>query len=229
MRWNIAMKIAGSLILVCLCLTGCGPGPANTYSSFSPTDGSNPYALNPDDIKFLDQAESNASWDGDFSGLQFTTRDGQTLPLKDVAPGKPLVLVMTRGYGGSICPYCSTQVSRLIANYGQFQQRNAEVVVVYPLEKPGDQAKSDEFVNRAISMLSPRTKKEVPFPLVLDLELKAVDSLGIRRDLSKPATYILDADGRLQFAYVGNSLADRPSVQALMEQLDKINQQAERS
>ena len=72
-------------------------------------------------------------------------------------------------------------------------------------------------------------KTEVPFPVLLDVALKGVDALGIRKDLSKPATYILDAQGRLQFAYVGNTLADRPSVQALLEQLDKINQTGQRS
>ena len=45
----------------------------------------------------------------------------------------------------------------------------------------------------------------------------AVELLGIRKDLSKPATYILDGEGRVRFAYVGNSLADRPSVKALLE------------
>lgn len=209
-------------LLLVLGLAGCGQGSGYSYSS-------DPYALDPNAIKFLDHTESNATWDGDFTRLEFTTREKEKKLLKDLVPGKPLVLVMTRGYAGSICPYCSTQVSRLIANYQEIKQRNAEVVVVYPLEKTADTVKSEAFINRAYSLLPPGSKKEVPFPLVLDLELKAVDALGIRRDLSKPATYILDADGRLQFAYVGNTLADRPSVQALLEQLDKINKQAARS
>lgn len=216
------MKLDVSLLLLVLGLAGCGQGSGYSYSN-------DPYGFDPNMIKFLDQAESNSTWDGDFSLLEFTTREKEKLLLKDIGPGKSLVLVMTRGYAGSICPYCSTQVSRLIANYGEFRQRNAEVVVVYPLEKPADTVKSEAFVNRAYSLLAPGAKKEVPFPLVLDLEMKAVDALGIRKDLSKPATYILDADGRLQFAYVGNTLADRPSVQALLEQLDKINKQAARS
>ena len=64
---------------------------------------------------------------------------------------------------------------------------------------------------------------KIPFPVVLDIELKAVDQLGIRKDLSKPATYILDKQGQVRFAYVGESLADRPSVKALLEQLDALN------
>lgn len=60
------------------------------------------------------------------------------------------------------------------------------------------------------------------FPVVLDVELKAVDRLGIRKDLSKPATYIIDRDGRVRFAYVGANIADRPGVDAIVAQLDQI-------
>jgi peroxiredoxin len=58
---------------------------------------------------------------------------------------------------------------------------------------------------------------------VLDVELKAVDQLGIRKDLSKPATYVIDKEGKLRYAYVGKTLADRPSVKAILAELDQIN------
>jgi peroxiredoxin len=62
----------------------------------------------------------------------------------------------------------------------------------------------------------------VPFPVLLDVQLQAVDQLGIRKDLSKPATYIVDRTGEVRYAYVGNHLADRPSVQAVLQQLDQF-------
>jgi peroxiredoxin len=62
-----------------------------------------------------------------------------------------------------------------------------------------------------------------PFPVVLDVGLAATDRLGLREDLAKPATYILDKEGRTRFAYVGRSLADRPSVKSILEQLARIN------
>lgn len=215
--------------IVCvLGLIGCGAEAPNPYATqpTGKTRGPNddPYGIDPNLIKFQDQVEANAQPEVDFFSLTFLGRDGLPVMLKDVAKGKNLVLVMTRGYAGSICPYCSTQVSRLIANYEELQKRNAEVVVVYPIETPAESGKVEDFLQRAISML--KTKQELPFPLLLDVELKAVDFLGIRRDLSKPATYILDGAGQVQFAYVGSTLADRPSVQALVEQLDKLNQAA---
>ena len=61
---------------------------------------------------------------------------------------------------------------------------------------------------------------------MLDVELRAVDQLGIRADLSKPATYIVDKQGQVRFAYVGATIADRPSVQSMLEQLAAINADA---
>lgn len=123
-------------------------------------------------------------------------------------------------YVGNVCVYCATQTARIAANYSQFQDRDAEVVVVFPVQKQNDSKHLAEF-EEAVARQEGSGK--IPFPLAVDLELKAVDRLGIRKDLSKPATYILDRDGRVQFAYVGSSLADRPSVKAMLDQLDAIN------
>lgn len=173
-------------------------------------------------IKFKDDVAANASLDDDLTTLTFTNKDGQQVALKDFLGKQHVILVITRGYAGSICPYCATQTSRLIANYPKLQAQNAEVLVVYPLEKPADAVRLDEFVAKAVRSL-PAAEHKVPFPLLLDVELKAVDQLGIRRDLSKPATYIFDKEGQLRFAYVGTSLADRPSIKALLDQLAQIN------
>jgi peroxiredoxin len=212
----MSMKRMRAAVSACLLLAGCEISAPDPYG-YRSVDAS---------ITFRDDVETNVPLEGELTTLEFTTRDGNTVSLKELAGGKTVILVVTRGYAGSICPYCSTQVSRLIAKYPEFAQRQAEVVVVYPLSKPEETNKADEFVNRAVSMLS---QPKVPFPIVLDLELKAVDALAIRKDLSKPATYILDPQGRLQFAYVGNTLADRPSVQALIDQLERINKLAQRS
>lgn len=173
-------------------------------------------------IQFKDDATANASLESDLTQLEFTNKDGEQVALKDFLGKQHVILVITRGYAGSICPYCSTQTSRLIANYPKLQAQNAEVLVVYPLEKPGDIPTLDDFVARAVKSL-PAAENKVPFPLLLDVELKAVNELGIRKNLSKPATYIFDKEGQLRFAYVGTSLADRPSIKALLDQLEQIN------
>lgn len=226
------MRLFFLFVVVC-CFCGCGntkqPATAVPYPAASGNSGSNADAYGYGSssgygqglITFPDHLESNSSVETDLLGMQFTDQNGELKSLKEFAAGKNLILVMTRGYTGAICPYCSTQVARLIANYEAIKKQNAQVVVVYPVQSPADTPRSDEFTQKVLSMTS--TVKEIPFPILLDLELKGVDLLGIRKDLSKPATYILDTDGRIQFAYVGNTLSDRPSVQALIEQLERIN------
>lgn len=103
-----------------------------------------------------------------------------------------------------------------------FRSANAEVVVIYPLATPEETPKLGDFMTRVNQINAAPADKATPFPLLVDIGLKAVDVLGIRKDLSKPATYIIDGSGAVRFAYVGESLADRPSVKALLEQLDAL-------
>lgn len=177
------------------------------------------------EIKFLDDTTTQELPEVNFADLVFTRENGEQVPLKDFVGQKPLALVITKGFYGAICPYCSTQVSRLIAAYPQFQQRGAEIVVVYPLETPDDRPAVPEFM-KGVWDKDPKTQGQLPFPFLLDVELHAVDQLGLRRNLSKPATYLLDANGRVRFAYVGESLADRPSVKAMLVQLDEMQKSA---
>ena len=208
------------VVLLIVVPVGCSKAPAPPAGN--PYANSDYYGVTDDSIQFKDDVAANVAVEDDISSLVFTNRDGEQVPLKNYLGTKPLVLVITRGYSGAICPYCATQTSRLISNYPKIRERDAEVVVVYPLEKPADQPKLDIFVTKSVARL-PANEQKVPFPLLLDVELKAVDKLGIRKSLSKPATYIFDKTGKVQFAYVGNTLADRPSVKAILDQLDRLN------
>ncbi len=79
------------------------------------------------DIKFLDEAASQDAPSADLLTIPVTTAEGKSTTLKELAGGKRLVVVFTRGFAGSICPYCSTQTSRLIANYPEFTKRNTRL------------------------------------------------------------------------------------------------------
>ncbi|MEM2124162.1 MAG: ATPase domain-containing protein, partial [Methanolinea sp.] len=78
----------------------------------------------------------------------------------------------------------------------------------------------DEFLQAA--RRESRTTAAVPLPVVLDADYKAVNQLDIRGNQAKPSTYILDKEGNVRFAYVGAYDADRPSVKAILDQLDAI-------
>lgn len=199
-------------------LTGCSPAAAPDGSGSATPVGYNVYGEA--DIKFLDEAASQPAPSADLLTIPVTTAEGRETTLKELSGGKRMVVVFTRGFAGSICPYCSTQTSRLIANYPEFSKRNTEVVVIYPLKEGTDRPRLDEFLKKANDNNGMLGTNAPPFPLVVDIGLKAVDSLELRKDLSKAATYIVEPDGAIGFAYVGKSLADRPSVKALLAQLD---------
>lgn len=180
---------------------------------------SDPGYAAPWNIQFKDHLASNSEGEG-LLDVEFVDPQGQPMKLRDRIGEKNLIVVVTRGYNNTICMYCSTQTARLMANYKDFSRRNAEVLVVFPVETDKDSPHLKDFIVAVKD--NNETKAEIPFPLVLDVGLKAVDSLGIRAHLSKPATYIIDRSGNIRFAYVGESLADRPSVKAILEQLDAL-------
>jgi peroxiredoxin len=188
------------------------------------------YQFNAATLAFNDHAQSNTQLDGfDLAGFEFLDVAGQPADLKQFRGTRNVVLVVTRGntsgtdggaYYHNICLYCATQTSRLVANYQAFRDSDAEVVVVFPIQKLADRGSLGEFREAVRQQGAPA---EPPFPLLLDVELRAVDQLGIRADLAKPATYIVDKQGQVRFAYVGTSMADRPSVKSMLDQLAAIN------
>lgn len=216
-NWQCAVLISAVSMLA-----GCGrdPAPPAVSSQFT---GS--YFEDYRKIQFKDDVQTNVAADGSIGDLIFTDINGDEASLKDYLGKKHVVLIVTRGFNGSICLYCSTQTSRMLTNYAKFTQRDAEVIVVFPVLSADDKQRHRDFAVSVKNKLDTPIEK-IPFPIVLDVELKAVDHLGIRKDLSKPATYILDKQGQTRFAYVGDSLADRPSVKALLDQLDALNKDA---
>lgn len=196
-----------------LLMFGCG------YGGLFPSDSDGRA-----EIRFKDDAVANASPGDAILNLQFVDPSGKTVRPRDLIAKHNLVLVFVRGYNGSICPYCSAYTSGLISNFKAIAQRDTDVLLVYPITKPDESQRLDEFL-RATFRLSSPPAGQTPFPVVLDIGLKAVDALGIRKDLAKPATYILDKQGQVRFAYVGSTLSDRPSIKAILKLLDALKQE----
>lgn len=162
-----------------------------------------------------DIEDGNARPPTGLDGLRFKDGQGRPFDLRQFRGKKHVVLVITRGFPGYICPYCNAQTSRLIKNYDEFRKRGAEVLVVFP----GSMDHLMEFVAAVKAQVG---DMPFPFPLLLDEDLRAVDDLGIRGDQAKPSTYIVTKQGQLHFAYVGTSRSDRPSVKVLLRKLDDL-------
>lgn len=166
-------------------------------------------------IVFNDLAQTNATVTPEQLDLTFVDSEGRQVKVNDLRGKKHVVLVMTRGYHQARCPYCTALTSRLISNYQKFVDRGAEVLVVYP-------GPLDHLPDFLSAVKSDAQQSEVPFPMLYDQDFSAVDQLGIRWELARPSTFIIDKQGNLCFAYIGKSIADRPSIDAMLSQLDKI-------
>lgn len=179
-------------------------------------------AISPDMIQFQDQVKSGPLPTIDLLGLQFTSLEGQTVELRSLLqPGRKMILVVMRGFGGEICKFCTTQAARLISNYSKFTDRDTDIVIIYPVASEQDSSRLQEL-QLAIAAQLQVPHLQIPLPMFLDVNLQAVKQLGIQKNLAKPATYIFDSEGNIRFAYVGSHLADRPSIQALLDEIDKI-------
>lgn len=168
------------------------------------------------EAKFHDQVESNRVDDGTVTDLRFVDTDGKPVTLEDYKGHKNVLLVFTRGFSGMLCPYCTAQTSRLIANYDAIAQHDTEVLLVYPgshEQLPAFQTASTELAE----------KDEFPFPVLLDEDLTAVNRLGIAAQLAFPSTFIIDKEGRVRLSYVGTDPTDRPSIKAILTQLESLS------
>ena len=171
-------------------------------------------------VPFRDDAPANAIVaDGSFP-QSFVDVDGKSIDLEQYRGKKKVVLVMLRGIAkserGGFCPSCLSQTASLSANLAAFEEHGAVVNVVFP----GPSHRVAEFIESVkVKSVDPK----LPCPkMLLDRECVACEQLGIRDDLAKPSTYILDLRGRVVYAYIGETSTDRPSVKAILAHLERI-------
>ncbi|MGD9856148.1 MAG: hypothetical protein AB7U20_14485, partial [Planctomycetaceae bacterium] len=125
----MASKLCLSIVcLHFLLLTGCSKDPT---AGTSPSPAANPanagggnsggggedyydsyYGAG--EITFVDEVATNVAVGDEITSLTFTDIDGNVTALSDYVGKKSVVLVITRGNTNPICPYCTTQTSRLI-------------------------------------------------------------------------------------------------------------------
>jgi len=128
----------------------------------------------------------------------------------------PVVLVVLRGFPGYQCPICTVQVGGLIKNAAKFEERKAQVILVYPGPAEGLKAHANEFV----------TGKDMPksFQLTLDPDYALLKKYDLRWDApnetSYPSTFVIDKKGKIVYAKVSHSHGDRAKLEDILKALD---------
>jgi len=134
--------------------------------------------------------------------------------LKDRIGQHPVLLVVLRGFSGQVCLYCATQTAALANEIARFRDLGVEVMVIYP----GPVESVPAFMQAVESL----RKDPPPMPLALDVSLLLVRALGIEDDLARPTSIIIDKQGVVRYAYVGETIADRPTVNDLLQAAGRI-------
>ncbi|HEX5050883.1 MAG TPA: redoxin family protein [Planctomycetota bacterium] len=143
--------------------------------------------------------------------------DGTEVDLRQYIGKKRLLVVILRGFLGEVCVYCVAQTEALAQCRERLAQLGIEVFVVYPGAKENEQC-----FEQAYEMTF--GKGAPPYRVFYDPDLEVVQQLGISGDLAYPTTLIVDKDGLVQYAYVGEHRADRPAAKELIKVIEGMQQ-----
>ena len=204
-----------TLLLAACLATGCASSPENDP----------PKAKKSKLRRFtFDDVGSNQETGGQLPGQDEATLvdgQGQERRLSEYR-GRPVVLVFNRGFAGYICPYCTTYTAQIASRYDELVACGAEVVLVFPT-KEDTQDQREAFAQAVDEILAEEGEEGLPFPVFLDPGLKVITEFNLLGSLSKPATFILDSQGTVRYAYVGTAPDERPSVDRIVLELQGLN------
>lgn len=139
--------------------------------------------------------------------------DDTEVDLTDYHGKQRVMIVVLRGFLGEVCCYCVAQTKALARARKKLEQANVEVLVIYPGKK------ENEYSFRRLYEQE-FGEGPPPYKVFYDPQLVLVKQLGIEGDLASPTTIIVDEQGIVQYAYVGEHRADRPATNKLIELIE---------
>ncbi|WP_328743845.1 AhpC/TSA family protein [Streptomyces sp. NBC_00285] len=156
---------------------------------------------------------------------------GNPVSLADLVKTGPVVLTF---YRGAWCPYCNIALRALQQHHDEITARGAHLVAVSP-QVPDESLSLAEKHQLAFSVLSDvgsDTAKQygLAFDLPNDLatiysklgfDLQRVNG-GHPRTLPLPATYVIDRDGVIRWAFVDADYTKRAEPAAVLAALDAM-------
>jgi len=144
--------------------------------------------------------------------------EGAALDVEAYRGKKNVLLVILRGFDGRVCEYCAGQTMALGRNRQEFEARDTEVLVVYP----GRESRLEAF----LEAYKLQFKSQPPrFQFLYDSELDLANALGIgppEGKVARPTVLLLDKSGKVVFAHVGTRREDRPTVERILEEIDRL-------
>ncbi|MGW2565992.1 peroxiredoxin-like family protein [Streptomyces sp. NPDC001537] len=160
------------------------------------------------------------------------TATGQTVSLDSLLTDGPVVLTF---YRGAWCPYCNIALRSLQHHHEAITARGARLVAVSP-QVPDESLTLTEKHALAFDVLSDigsHTAKQYGLAFDLPDDLAAVyDKLGFDlqrvndghpRTLPLPATYVIDREGTIRWAFVDTDYTTRAEPADILAALDALD------
>ncbi len=157
-----------------------------------------------------------------------TSTTGEEIRLHEKLTAGPAILSF---YRGTWCPYCNLEFAALLDQLPQFRSRNAAVLALSPQMKDRredvvmvgfeDLCDQGNQVARSFGLVYPLGEEIAKiyrgFGIHLT-ELNGDESL----ELPLPATYVVDRDATIRYAYTSGDISERAEPEELVEVLAGI-------
>lgn len=137
-------------------------------------------------------------------------------------------------YRGAWCPYCNLEIRALKENLSAFRQLGADLIAISPQIPDKSLAQEDELKLEFEVLSDTDNQLARQFGLVFTLpeEIQAIyDAFEIdvadhngddKFELPIPATYIIDSDKKIRYAFVNADYTQRLEPSIIIEELQKL-------
>jgi len=150
--------------------------------------------------------------------FKLKTITGDEVQLSKINAGRPVVIVVLRGWPGYQCPICTKQVGSLIADADKFSALKAVVLMVYPGPSEQLQENAKEF--------SEDYKFPDNFYFTLDPDYSMINKYGLRWDAPKetayPSTFVISKKGEIVYSKISTTHGGRATNEEIFEALGKL-------
>ncbi|WBO68966.1 peroxiredoxin-like family protein [Streptomyces camelliae] len=165
-------------------------------------------------------------------GFRLPSVTGQTVALEGLIAEGPVVLTF---YRGAWCPYCNIALRALQQHHTDITARDARLVAVSP-QIPDESlslAEKHSLTFDVLSDIGSDTAKQYGLAFDLPDDLAAVyEKLGFDlqrvndghpRTLPLPATYVIDREGVIRWAFVNSDYTKRAEPSDIIAALDALS------
>jgi peroxiredoxin len=164
-------------------------------------------------------------------GFELTNALGKKVSLDEQLKNGPLVISF---YRGAWCPYCNLEIRALKEALPAFRQRGADLIAISPQlpDKSLSQTQELQLEFEVLSDIDNQLARQFGLVFTLPESIQSIyDDFGIdvaghngndQFELPIPATYIVDTDKVIRYAFVNADYTQRLEPSTIIEELQKL-------